>query len=89
MFNLCFPGSLTSTDNYLNLSRNVSNVSVSNITQQPLTNDFSNSSSTLYELGKELKKELEKESNLIEKYLKDNNMNNQYFVDNIYDFILF
>jgi len=96
MFNLCFPGSLTSTDNYLNLSRNGGSiVSVSNmaqqtiLTQQPSINNFSNSSSTLYELGKELKKELEKESNLIEKYLKDNNINNQYFVDNIYDFILF
>ena len=93
MFNLCFPSSITSTDNYLNLSRNGGGIvsGFSNMSQQPIltqqssTNDFSNSSSTLYEL----KKELEKETNLIEKYLNDNNMNNQYFVKSIYDFIVF
>jgi len=94
MFNLCFPSSITSTDNYFNLSRNDgsgSGVSGSNIaqqpilSQQPLTNNLSNSSYSLYEVGKEFKKN----NILIEKYLNDNNMNHQYFVKSIYDFIVF
>lgn len=97
MFNLCFPDSITSTDNHFNLLRNSGGIvgGFSNmvrqpiLTQQPLTNDFSNSSSTLYELGKEFKKELEKETNLIKKYVDDNNMNHQYFVNSIYNFIIF
>jgi len=94
MFNLCFPSSITSTDNYFNLSQNggnASGVSGSNIAHQPilspqpLTNNLSNSSYSLYELGKEFKKN----TILIEKYLNDNNMNHQYFVKSIYDFIVF
>ena len=91
MFNLCFPNSITSTDNYFNQTRNSGGIS--NIIQQPILNHQSSinsfPSSNLYELGKEFKKELEKETNLIKKYVDDNNMNHQYFVNSIYNFIIF
>ena len=43
----------------------------------------------LYKLSQEYQEELKKDIVLIEKYLTDNNMNHQYFVNNIYEFILF
>ena len=92
MFNLCYGASIKSTSNG-NLLNSFGNFNCEPITRQPVIlpeqNQDSYDSYNLYKLGNEYQKELKKDIDLIEKYLNDNNMNHQYFVNNIYEFILF
>ena len=92
MFNLFYGASIKSSSNG-NLLNSFGNFNCEPITRQPVIlpeqNQDGYDSYNLYKLGNEYQKELKKDIDLIEKYLNDNNMNHQYFVNNIYEFILF
>lgn len=93
MFNLCYGASIKSNSN-TNSNGNIlnpfGNFNREPITRQPLILPEANQDSyNLYKLSQEYQEELKKEIVLIKKYINDNNMNHQYFVNNIYEFILF
>ena len=93
MFNLCYGASIKSNSNTNsngNLLNPFGNFNCEPITRQPLIlPEVNQYSYNLYKLGNEYQEELKKDTDLIKKYLNDNNMNHQYFVNNIYEFILF